>query len=169
VCLLFAREGLALWFGHDFAEQAYVIAQILTIGSFVNCLALNPYTYLQAIGRPDVTAKIHLVELPLYLVLLWVLTTRWGVTGVAIAWSCRMALDLSILLVATSRQSTIMSEFTRRVALRLVGPIVVLTSLIFVQSMAVRTFVALTIGGVSAWALWAEWESGHITLVEAEQ
>jgi O-antigen/teichoic acid export membrane protein len=168
VCLLFAREGLTLWFGREFADQAFVVAQILTVGSFVNCLALNPFSYLQAIGRPDITAKTHLLELPIYLVLLWVLTPRLGVIGVAIAWSSRMALDLIILLAVTARQSTAMGELTRRVVFRIAGATIALASLILIQSLATKAFVFLAIAAISAWALWSEWESGHITLIEAE-
>jgi O-antigen/teichoic acid export membrane protein len=167
-CLLFAREGLGLWFGVEFASQAYLVAQILTVGSFINCLAFNPFSFLQGIGRPDITAKIHVIELPVYLLMLWVLTKQLGVIGVALAWSGRMALDLSILSIAASRQSFIMRELIGRAVPRFLLPIAVLTSLIFIQSLAIKAFALLAIGTVSAWALWTEWQSGSIVLVEAE-
>jgi O-antigen/teichoic acid export membrane protein len=167
-CLLFAREGLGIWFGQDFARQAYVVAQVLTIGSFFNCVALCPFFYLQAVGRPDITAKTHLLELPLYLLLLWVLTMQWGVIGVAIAWSCRMACDLAILSVGTARQSEIMRQFVQRAGLRIGAPAAALTSLVFVESLRLRTFAFCAMAGLSAWVLWTEWASGEIPLVEVE-
>jgi len=166
--LLFAREGLGLWFGQEFASQAYLVAQILTIGSFINCLAFNPFSYLQGIGRPDITAKIHVIELPVYLLLLWLLMTRWGVTGVAVAWSARMLLDLAILSFATARQSSIMRELIARAVPRLLWPIAALASLIFIQALAAKAVALLAIATVSAWALLTEWQSGSIVLLEAE-
>jgi O-antigen/teichoic acid export membrane protein len=168
-CLLFAREGLSMWFGVDFASHAYRVAQILTIGSFINCLALNPFSFLQGIGRPDVTAKIHAVELPLYLLLLWLLMRRFGVIGVALAWSIRMSIDLALLLAATYWQSAFLRRVVLRAGRRMLAPICLLASLVYVQSLTVKAFVFFTIAGVSAWALWVEWLAGDIVLVAAGQ
>lgn len=166
--LLFAREGLGIWFGQEFATQSYRVAQILTVGSFINCLAFNPFYYLQGIGRPDITAKTHLVELPLYLILLWFLTTRLGVVGVAIAWSSRMVLDLVILTFATSRQAPVMREITRRAVPGFVWPILLLASLVMIRPLATKGLALLAVVALSAWMIWNEWQSGHIVLVEAE-
>jgi len=54
-------------------------------------------------GRPDLTAKLHLIELPVYLTALVVLTKRYGVEGAAIAWSGRCALDMVLLFIAVRR------------------------------------------------------------------
>ena len=167
--VLFAREGLGLWFGDDFATQSYRVAQILTVGSFINCLAFNPFFFLQGIGRPDITAKIHVIELPVYLLLLWLLTTRWGVTGVALAWSLRMVLDLTILTYATSRQSAVMREIIGRASPRLLWPIAALTSLILIQSVAMKSLAMLAVAAVSTWAIWTRGQSGHIVLVDAKK
>ena len=166
--ILFAREGLGLWFGHEFATQSYRVAQILTVGSFINCLAFNPFFFLQGIGRPDITAKLHVIELPVYLLLLWLLTTRWGVTGVALAWSLRMVLDLALLTFATSRQSAIMREIIGRAIPRFLWPVAALTALILVQSVPMKSLALLTVAALSSWAIWTEWQSGHIVLVDAK-
>ncbi len=167
--ILFAREGLGLWFGDGFATQSYRVAQILTVGSFINCLAFNPFFFLQGIGRPDITAKIHVIELPVYLLLLWLLTTRWGVTGVALAWSLRMVLDLTILTYATSRQSAVMREIIGRAVPRFLWPIAALTSLVLIQSVAMKSLAMLAVAALSTWAIWTEWQSGHIVLVDAKK
>jgi O-antigen/teichoic acid export membrane protein len=166
--VLFAREGLELWFGHEFATQSYRVAQIMTVGSFINCLAFNPFFFLQGIGRPDITAKIHVIELPVYLLMLWLLMTRWGVIGVALAWSFRMVLDLTILTFATSRQSAVMREIIGRAVPRFIWPIAALASLLLIQSVAVKSLALLAIAALSTWAIWTEWQSGHIVLVDAK-
>jgi hypothetical protein len=59
----------------------------------VNSVARVGNTLLQAIGRPDITAKIHLAELPFYLVMLSVAAVRWGAMGAAFVWTLRMIVD----------------------------------------------------------------------------
>jgi hypothetical protein len=44
-------------------------------------------------GRPDLTAKLHLIELPPYLLLLWLLIRVDGIDGAAIIWTARVAAD----------------------------------------------------------------------------
>src|SRR4029077_10279948 len=77
--VMFAREGLTLWLGADFASHSTQILQWLAAGVFLNSLALVPFTLVQGVGRPDVTAKLHLLELPIYMVVLWWLVRRWGI------------------------------------------------------------------------------------------
>ena len=92
-----ANEGLSLWLGLTFAESAAPPLQILACGMFANSLARVPLTYLQAAGRPDLTAKAHLAELPLYVLVLVSLTTLYGINGVAIAWTVRAVIDAVVL------------------------------------------------------------------------
>lgn len=166
--LLFAREGLELWLGAEFATASYRVAQILTIGSFINCLSFSPFFYLQGIGRPDITAKTHLVEVPLYLLLLWLLIGRLGVVGVAIAWSARMVMDLAILTFAASRQAPVMREIISRAVPRFIWPVALLASLFFIHSVPMKGLALLSVSVFSAWMIWNEWHAGHIVLVEPE-
>jgi O-antigen/teichoic acid export membrane protein len=100
---VFARQLLQLWLGSDFAAQSATVLQILAAGVVLNSLALIPCTLIQGLGRPDVTAKFHLLELPLYGVLVWILVGRWGITGAAIAWTLRVSLDALLLFGAVWR------------------------------------------------------------------
>jgi len=49
----------------------FACLQWLAVGVFINSLAYVPFSLLQGVGRPDLTATLHLIELPLYLGLLW--------------------------------------------------------------------------------------------------
>jgi O-antigen/teichoic acid export membrane protein len=92
-----AQDGLRFWLGIEFAQHSFRALQWLTVGVFVNGLAYVPFAFLQGVGRPDLTAKLHLVELPLYLILLrWMIAT-YGIEGAAIAWSIRAAVDALLL------------------------------------------------------------------------
>jgi O-antigen/teichoic acid export membrane protein len=96
---VFAPEILLVWVGPDYAKHGTSIMQWLTIGVFINALAQVPYSALQALGRPDLTAKLHSTELPIYLGSI-VLFGRWfGLTGVAIAWTFRIVLDTTVLFL----------------------------------------------------------------------
>ena len=101
--VLFAQEGLDLWLGGEFARNSALVLQLLAIGVFINSLAQVPFTVVQAAGRPDITGKLHLVELPLYLVMLWVMLQHAGIVGAAIAWVLRLALDGGILVWIAAR------------------------------------------------------------------
>lgn len=88
-----AQDGLRLWLGAEFAQHSFRVLQVLALGVFLNSLAFVPFTLLQGVGRPDVTATLHLTELPLYLGLLWWLISTRGIEGAAIAWTVRVAVD----------------------------------------------------------------------------
>jgi O-antigen/teichoic acid export membrane protein len=66
-------------------------------------MALVPYNMLQAAGRPDLTGKFHLLELPPYVALCLVLIPRWGIAGAALASTFRFALDASLLFWAVRK------------------------------------------------------------------
>lgn len=95
-CLLLtgaAWELLALWLGRDFADGGAGVLRILGIGIFFSCLAFAPSSLLDAIGRPDVTARFALLQGLVFLPLTVVLLLRWGIEGAAIAWAARCVVD----------------------------------------------------------------------------
>ena len=98
LCGFLAKPGLSLWLGPDFAQHSYRIAQVIALGVFANGIASVPFALIQASGRPDITAKIHLLELPLYAVAVYTLTMHLGILGTAIAWTARTSLDAILLL-----------------------------------------------------------------------
>jgi O-antigen/teichoic acid export membrane protein len=113
VLAAFAGELLALWLGAAFAHGSAQVLQILAAGMLVNSIARVYNTTLQASGRPDLAAKIHLVELPVYLGALWVAATRFGIEGVAWVWAGRALVDL-VLLRALSNALLAESGMARR-------------------------------------------------------
>jgi O-antigen/teichoic acid export membrane protein len=98
-----AHDLLELWLGAEFAAEGARALQIMLAGVLINALAYVPFTLIQAIGRPDVTAKLHLVELPVHLLLTWLFISRWGVPGAALAWTARVSIDTVLLFWAAAR------------------------------------------------------------------
>jgi len=100
---VFAHAALRLWLGAEFAERAAVVLQILALGVLINSMAFVPFSLLQATGRPDLTAKFHLLELPLYAGLAWILIGQMGIVGAALAWTARVSVDAVLLFGAAWR------------------------------------------------------------------
>lgn len=112
-----AQDGLKLWLGPEFALHSFRVLQWLAVGVFINSLAYVPFSLLQGVGRPDLTATLHLIELPLYLGLLWWLVITRGIEGAAIAWSARVAVDASFLFGLAKRYLPDKSPIRLRTAL----------------------------------------------------
>jgi O-antigen/teichoic acid export membrane protein len=89
----FAKEGLTFWLDEIFAIQSAVVLQWLAAGVLINSLAHVPFALIQSAGRPDLTAKLHLMELPIYLVCVLFLIKYFGIKGAAIAWTIRVSAD----------------------------------------------------------------------------
>lgn len=97
---LFAQEILDIWLGAEFAAQSAMMMRIFAFGILINCLAHIPYTLIQGSGHPRVTALIHLFQLPVFVLILWLLTSRFGVFGAAMAWLLRLLIDAFLMFAA---------------------------------------------------------------------
>ena len=105
---LFAEPLLRLWLGDDFAANGSAAMQILLVGFAFNALAQIPMVALHGHGMARATATLHLVELPIYVAVLYALVSTQGLVGAALAWSARGALDfvaLSLMLRRAERTS----------------------------------------------------------------
>jgi len=107
VVAAFSREILQFWLGIDFALQSTLALQILAMGILVNCMVPIQNALLYAVGRPDITAKVHLVQLPVFCVLTWWLVGLWGITGAALAQSMRLGGESLLVLVAARRLASV--------------------------------------------------------------
>lgn len=125
VIVALAHPGLTAWLGADFASHSTRVLQWLAAGVFFNSLAQIPFALVQGAGRPDLTAKLHLIELPLYLALLWFALAAFGIEGAAMAWTARAALDMLVLFLLAFRLIPTQQESIRRMVLALGASIVV--------------------------------------------
>ena len=107
------RPILALWLDDEFAARASFVAQILAVGVLVNGVGLVSQSLVQSMGKPDWTAKLHLVELPMYFSYLYPLVVRYGIEGSAFAWLIRVAISTSVLVLLAHRISSERPEAIR--------------------------------------------------------
>lgn len=122
--IIFAEEGFRLWLGDNFAQESTVVLQWLAIGVYVNSYAQVPFSLVQGVGRADITAKLHLLELPIYIFLMYSLLGRLGIVGVAIAGVLRIVLDAALLTLVAHRLVKGVAVASRQIFPVLVVPLI---------------------------------------------
>jgi O-antigen/teichoic acid export membrane protein len=153
VVLLFSHEILSLWISESFAAHSAMVLSILALGVLLSSIARIPWTLLVAC-RPDLPAKLALVEAPGYLTILYILSRALGLEGAAMAWVLRMAFNCSVLHILTWRLLSGARTAVRKNALMTIVCLVTSTGglLLVSTSIAVRA-TYLTIGLLAAWLL----------------
>lgn len=107
----FAPEILMNWLGLSlradrlevFLQESTLPMKLFGMSIFFNSIALIPNAYLQSSGQPSLIARLHLVELPLYLIALWGVIEPYGLPGVALVTSLRLIVDAMLLLYLVDR------------------------------------------------------------------
>ena len=103
IIFIFANEGINIWLGDEFSDRGTTVLKFLVVGALINSLAYFPFAMLHASGRPDLTAKLHFVEAPIYLLIAWISITKYGIEGAAFAWVFRGIVDTVILFIMVGR------------------------------------------------------------------
>ncbi|WP_051340081.1 oligosaccharide flippase family protein [Azospirillum halopraeferens] len=129
---------LALWLDAAFARHAAPLLLVLALGVFFSASAFVPLAVVQGAGRPDLTARLHLAELPLYLVALALAAYHYGLVGAAVAWTVRAGAEMVVLFV---------------MARRIVGLGISLRVPALCGAAAVTYIIALALGGWAGGAL----------------
>lgn len=138
------------WFSPDFGRESTAPYYITIVGLFVNVLAYFPYAAIMASGRSDIFAKIYWIELVPYVLLVWVLASKFGAMGAAAAWSIRVWTDGLLLFWLAGRVggvSYLHSNF-RFIVLGLAVMVIPLLSLACLGSLNVLTVIIAAVSGV---------------------
>lgn len=151
ILVVLAPDILQLWLGGSFETQSTTVMQVLAIAVFVNCAGQAAYTLIQAIGRPDITGKYHLAELPVYVLLLAYLLPRYGIVGAAVAWSLRTVGDTILLLATCPRLLARPARTIARPGVWLTACTLVLAAGAFVDGTVTRIVVCVAI--IPVWML----------------
>jgi O-antigen/teichoic acid export membrane protein len=156
----FAPQILKIWLGGDYAAKSATTLQVLALGVLINCIGFVPFGLLQGLGRPDLTAKFHLLETPFYVLALLVLLPHYGLVGAAWASVLRISLDTTLLLFAVLKLKFVSPRVMierplKRTLMALVLPAVLLPlswiNTSFTAQLALSSLVLL----VFATAVWA--------------
>jgi O-antigen/teichoic acid export membrane protein len=156
VVVTLAPEGFQLWLGSEFARESTRVLQWLALGVLINSVAQVPYSILQSGGRPDITGKLHIAEVPFYLLAIVWLARHYGIEGVAVAWVLRVMVDALFLFLAAERMVPSGGRILRPTLTNLAAG----TALLFVGATIPSTslkllFLVVALGGfvLVAWRL----------------
>lgn len=118
-----------LWVGPELGRPSAAVGVPILIGCWANVFAYVPHSMLTATGKPDTIAKLHVLQMPAYALLLWLGLEHFGLFGCAVVGAMRATADY-LMLVWAARGSvkdlvsvTAMSlpMFVAAVAANLVG------------------------------------------------
>lgn len=152
--MLLAEELLGWWLNAAMASECRDLARWLLLGVFLNGFAHIPYAMLQSVGRSDLTAKMHLLELPAYALLLVFAVAEFGILGAALAWCLRITLDTILLFVGAVRMAPECRAVLRQAGVRVAAGALLLLACMAEMSIALRWMLALAAGLALAGGLW---------------
>ena len=156
ILVTLAHDGLNLWLGNEFARNSTTVLQWITVGVFVHSLGQVPYGLIQGAGRPDLTGKLHMVELPFYILGLWFLIHTYGIVGAAMAWFFRICLDTVCMFVMAHRLLIVGKEMMikKMVFIGSVLPIFLFAT--FLETLFMKTLFLVFFLSVFFFAAWAK-------------
>lgn len=93
VAFIFCHPALSWWISPEFANNSSLACQLIIIGIYINGFAFLFEVVIQGSGRPDLTAKLHLFELLLYIPYLIFSIYMWQILGASIAWILRTSIS----------------------------------------------------------------------------
>lgn len=170
ILFVLAPDILRLWLGAEFAAQSTWVLRFLAVAILTNAVAGVPYALIQGLGRADITAKFHLVELPVHVIFVWLFVSLWGTNGAALAWTLRVALDAVLLFGAADRRHVFSPRaFMGNDGLRPIAMLAVFTVAAYglyalPVAIPVRLVLLLALGVALAWwAWWHLFEAGERT------
>ena len=143
-----------LWLGAEFARNSFHILRWLAVGVYINSFAQVPFGLIQGAGRPDITAKFHIVQVPLYVAAVWLLIKAFGLEGVAIAWVLRIALDAGLLFYMSWRFSDGHFNLAKYMAIFSCS-LLAIFSTYFAMGIAVKITITLSILICSLMIMWS--------------
>ena len=109
---------------------------------------------VQGSGRPDLGAKLHMAELPIYLLAVWLLIHGRGIEGAAIAWVGRVSVDAIALFLMAARRLPDGRAVLMQSALAVIGGSALIVACSLIPNLAVRAVcvgVALVGLAITAW------------------
>jgi O-antigen/teichoic acid export membrane protein len=102
VVLIFAFFGetiLSLWLGTQASATSFSVIRVLSVGLLPYTVGTLCISLLHAYGKTEITAKLNLIEFPIFIGLIYFFVSSYGVVGAAYAWALRVTLDAVILFL----------------------------------------------------------------------
>lgn len=103
VSAAYAHELLSLWLNPAFADQSAPVLRWLALLVLLTGVAGVSVSFLHGAGRPDLVARLYLLEVPLLAAMLYVFIRMDGIRGAAIACFLRVLVDFLGTLFLSGR------------------------------------------------------------------
>lgn len=142
----FAYQGIEFWLGKEFAENSSLILQLLAFGVLLNSLASIPFNFFQGIGKPNIPAIVNLIELPFYLVFMWIVIKGWSINGAAFVWLVRIIIDTAILFFIAQRKVDVFTGYEKKLLIFFIMICILAMPLLIDDILFKSIFVAVTLG-----------------------
>jgi O-antigen/teichoic acid export membrane protein len=157
----FGREGVGLWLGRTFADNSVRVMQWLSIAVFLNSVGFVPCAQVQGAGRPDITAKLYLLELPVFALGLWWLIRVDGIVGASLAWLLRSGIDSLLLLFATAHILPESRTAVRRLSGIMLTCACLLAVPVFLPALRLRMAYVIIVGTAFSALGWSYFLTSH--------
>lgn len=155
---------LDLWIGDKFATIAAPIGIVIAMTVWLNGLAYIPSNFLQARGRPDLTARFHMIEVIPHLIFLWFALHWFGLMGGAISLVLLTILDAGLLFWGANLKLWNSPQAIQAVCFLSAGCFIGLTfSINSIISFYISSFLLVTV--VLIWGIYIS-EDLHVLVIK---
>lgn len=159
ILIVFSQTILRVWLGGNFSAQSNNVFKLLAAAAFVQAICYVPLTSLQAMGRPDMTAKYYVAEIPLYIGLCFLLIPSFGVDGAAWAYLIRMVVNTICFLWMAHRilgsAAVMLGPIQRSLSVNLAFLVCVIVVSVLIKGIIGQVAAICCIGGGYVFAVWS--------------
>lgn len=100
----FAYEIMYLWLGIKFANNSALVLQLLALGILFSSISSIPNNYFQGVGKPQVPAILNLIELPFYILGMYLSIKFYSIYGAAFFWMIAAVIDSIINYIIAQKK-----------------------------------------------------------------
>jgi len=128
--------------GRVFAEKSAFIMITLALGVYVHSIARFVWYFIQAAGRPDLAARLHIIEFPVYVVVAYLLVRKYGINGAAAAWTLRTVADMILLSIMSAKFISNAKVLFREISMLLIFSIILILLAVYPSYLPIRIGIA---------------------------
>jgi O-antigen/teichoic acid export membrane protein len=157
LAFMVAPDAMRLWLGEPAAGRSVPVLRFLLAGAALQMISIVPHTLVQGLGRMDLTTKAQVAGAGLYLAAIVVFVRRYGIEGVAVAWSGRVLVSSALLFWAAHHLDGGVREALRD-SVRLAAPIAAFLALaagVYAVPAGLLCRLILLAGLTGAFAWWS--------------
>ncbi len=140
---VFSFEGLYVWLDTEFAEKSVLVLQFLSIGIMFSSLSSIPNNFFQGIGKPNIPAVLNMIELPIYLLFMYLFIKWYGIIGAAFFWMLAAGLDAIINYLIVYKKFRIKLESNLLIA------IIISTLTVYILPFYLKNFMSKSLLSIS--------------------